>query len=539
MTENSSRRVLVGTLAAAAVFGAVGAPPAAAATLASSAALAPNLTLTTTTEEHVVRRFAAAPTPDVYKRALTIGWSAWIDEQFAMTNSTPAMAAWLKKFHYWFPTGDMGMKELNAWAAETGFSLSGVPILHAGLQRTYTMYLRQMLSPAKVREAWTEFWLDNFSMPYVDKYPGDIFDTDRDVRDNALTSVPNVIKTVYSRGLVYSALDNNQNKKTGINENLARETMEIHLLGPGNYTERDVEQLAILLSGIWSHPYHDYYARVTGEHMVTSAPLVIRGRSYPNSTLAEATASWAKFLEDTLADPASKRHLSKKIARRFVMDEPTPALIDRLAANMTANGGDIKALTKAIIASPEFSQSVGKKFRRPSEYLTVLLGARKPEYVIPQINPWFPTSTFKDKTDRGGQIWTSVPYAPLTQTAAIAAQAGHHLRKWEPADGYPDVAEYWMSPGSVLPVLSAAARNGDVDKELKPTLTWTQATGVSTRMPTRVRAITLVRALTGYTPSGEILNLVSADLANPNLTAEQRVAAAVRTTMASPLAWMR
>ena len=156
----------------------------------------------------------------------------------------------------------------------------------------------------------------------------------------------------------------------GLNENLAREILELHTVGlDGGYSQADVTEFARALTG-WSvgglREAEDRQGRFVFR-VAAHEPgaRTVMGRTYPAGEVMQAGA----ILKDLAAHPATARHLARKIARHFVADDPPPALVSRLEAAWTASGGDLAAVARALVAAPEAWAPAPAKFKTPYEFL--------------------------------------------------------------------------------------------------------------------------------------------------------------------------
>jgi uncharacterized protein (DUF1800 family) len=188
--------------------------------------------------------------------------------------------------------------------------------------------------------------------------------------DNAQSVGPNsdAARRLSRRGFGFSA----QRQKIGINENLAREILELHTLGVnGGYTQADVTEFARVISG-WSigggqgrlrggEPGR-YYFR---ESLHEPGTRHLLGRSYRDSGHAQGVA----VLQDLAASPATAQHLATKLCRHFIADEPPPAAVDRLARVFLANSGDLPSVYRALIDAPEAWSAPLSKYKTPSDYI--------------------------------------------------------------------------------------------------------------------------------------------------------------------------
>lgn len=166
-------------------------------------------------------------------------------------------------------------------------------------------------------------------------------------------------------------------RPTGLNENLAREILELHTLGVnGGYTQADVRALAALITG-WNFERPTPVALFNDSTGVRSGAQLFRfiaeahepgaktllGKTYP-----EGLAGGEAALRDLARHPATARHLATKLVRHFVADTPPPACVDRVARAYQDSDGDLALTMAALIDSPEAWTPERRKFKRPDEY---------------------------------------------------------------------------------------------------------------------------------------------------------------------------
>jgi uncharacterized protein (DUF1800 family) len=166
------------------------------------------------------------------------------------------------------------------------------------------------------------------------------------------------------------------NRDKGLNENLAREILELHTLGVRTvYTQADVTNFAKVLTG-WTilptatNPDHG------GEFVFLKrahepGPQTVVGKDYDDPGPEQGRA----VLADVGRHPATAKHVATKLARHFVADDPPPALVDRLTQSFLDTDGDLKELAKALIASPEAWAPEQAKIKRPGEWVVAALRA--------------------------------------------------------------------------------------------------------------------------------------------------------------------
>jgi len=159
-------------------------------------------------------------------------------------------------------------------------------------------------------------------------------------------------------------------KTAGLNENLAREILELHTVGiDAGYTQADVTEFARALTG-WSIGLPDdprggagQFVFRPGAHQPGSRTIL--GKRYDEDGEAQARA----VLRDLAANTRTARHLATKIARHFVADDPPPSLVARLEASWRGSGGRLDAVAKALITAPETWAHPPSKFKTPYEFL--------------------------------------------------------------------------------------------------------------------------------------------------------------------------
>ena len=156
----------------------------------------------------------------------------------------------------------------------------------------------------------------------------------------------------------------------GLNENLAREILELHTLGVRSvYTQEDVTSFAKVLTGWTIIPAATNPDRggefVFNPRMHEPGPQTVVGKVYAQADAAQGRA----VLADIARHPATAAHVARKLARHFAADEPPPALVERLARCFLDTDGDLKEIAKALIDAPETWSIERVKLKRPSEWL--------------------------------------------------------------------------------------------------------------------------------------------------------------------------
>ncbi|MBM3604678.1 MAG: DUF1800 domain-containing protein [Alphaproteobacteria bacterium] len=160
-------------------------------------------------------------------------------------------------------------------------------------------------------------------------------------------------------------------KGFGLNENLAREMIELHSLGVGaDYSQKDVEQLARLLAGL---TYNNKSPEIFLERNSEPGAEIILGRAYGNDrdhgTLNDIHAA----ITDLATHEATARHIARKLAIHFISDDPPQSAINRLAGVFHDTGGDLAAVNLALAEAPELDSCFRQKVRPPFEFLVTSL----------------------------------------------------------------------------------------------------------------------------------------------------------------------
>lgn len=255
-------------------------------------------------------------------------------------------------------------------------------------------------------------------------------------------------------------------RKSGLNENLAREILELHTLGvEAGYSQDDVTEFARALTG-WGFYNPNEQAPSDRDIFVFRARLhepgarKVFGRRYAAGGEQQARA----VLKDLATDPHTAKHLATKIARHFVADDPPPALVSRLEATWNRTGGQLDKVAEALIDAPEAWEPTARKFKTPYEFMVSgyrATGAapRRPGelQVLTTLGqkPFTPPSP-KGWAEEGG-AW-SAPDAIIKRMAwsqAFAAQQGQRL---EPVKVAQDALGARLTPTCATIIARAESR---------------------------------------------------------------------------------
>lgn len=281
--------------------------------------------------------------------------------------------------------------------------------------------LRAIYSRRQLYEVMVNFWSDHFNISQQkDDCAWLKTLDDRDViRPHALGKFRDLLHASAQSPAMLVYLDNQENHAGNPNENYARELMELHTLGvDGGYTQHDVEELGRCLTG-WTVSDR-FYRR--GRFMFDSdihddGAKQIFGLTIPAGI---QQAGGERVLDMLAAHPTTAKFIATKLVRRFVSDDPPPALVARTAEVFLKTEGDIKAVLRTILLSQELMapRMPTRKLKRPFTFIASTLR---------QLNA---------HTD-GGE--------PLLR---FLSQMGQPLFQWSTPDGFPDYAAAWQ--GSLL-----------------------------------------------------------------------------------------
>jgi uncharacterized protein (DUF1800 family) len=175
-------------------------------------------------------------------------------------------------------------------------------------------------------------------------------------------------QSIGPRSTMGSRAEERQPRGRGLNENLAREILELHTVGVrSGYTQQDVTEFARALTG-WTLPGGGATATGATFRFVPTlhepGARTILGRTYAEGGEEQARA----VIHDLVTAPATALHIAGKLARHFVADDPPPALVQRLAETFTRTGGELTGVYRELLASPEAWQSASAKFKSPWDW---------------------------------------------------------------------------------------------------------------------------------------------------------------------------
>jgi uncharacterized protein (DUF1800 family) len=309
-------------------------------------------------------------------------------------------------------------------------------------------------------EQLTDFWFNHFnvsiSKPECREF---VLPYERDaIRPSALGRFRDLLQASATHPAMLLYLDNarsvatpsaetvarrNQKENRGLNENYARELMELHTLGvDGGYTQDDVIAVARAFTGWTVYPPRGE-ARERVDRAIArarrfgGAGVVVRGdflfrpdaHDAGAKTVLGHTLQAGRGIEDgedvlnlVAAHPATCRRIALLLARRFVADEPPAPLVDRLVSVFSGTGGDIRAVLSALVGAPEFWSEAARRGKIKSPFEVAASSLRALGAVV----------------------------EPINDVARRVARMGEPLYAYEAPTGYPDRAQQWVNAGALL-----------------------------------------------------------------------------------------
>ena len=417
---------------------------------------------------HALNRLAFGPAPGDLDRVTQMGVHAWIAEQLhperlalpsfladqLSTLRTPSETQRQMVDQY----REMAREAKAAKQAETASPDGGKAVTGQGADRRRQVaaitveageerLLQALASPRQLQEVLVDFWFNHFNVfqgkglvrVLVESYEREA------IRPHVLGRFRAMLGATAKHPAMLFYLDNwlsaapgyqprrGTAKVSGLNENYAREVMELHTLGvDGGYSQQDVTELARILTGWTLAPQEprrrrfgqgtDDTASGRGDSIFAFDPArhddgtkTWLGRSVPPNGQLEG-----EFALDVLANhPATAKHIAFKLARRFVADEPAPALVDRLARRFTDSGGDLRAVMQALVDSPEFRDPRPVKFKTPYQYAVSSVRA------------------------------TGIATTNVKPLMAVLSQLGQPLYGCQTPDGWHDTEADWLNPNAI------------------------------------------------------------------------------------------
>ena len=288
--------------------------------------------------------------------------------------------------------------------------------------------VRAVHSERQLQEVMTDFWFNHFNIFWAkgaDRWLTTDFEMNA-IRPNAMGKFKDLLMATAKSPAMLFYLDNFQSTSLrGINENYARELMELHTMGvDGGYTQKDVQEVARAFTG-WS---------IEGPRR--SGKFIFRPRVHdPGEKVVLGHRISAGGMKDGEAvidilahHPSTAHFIAKKLVTRFVSDNPPESLVSHIAGIYRATDGDIGEMLRAIFTSPEFysPEAMNSKMKSPFELAVSAI------------------RVLNGTTDGSRAL------------AQMIARMGQPLYQYQPPTGFPDRRSEWTSNGSIVERLNFA-----------------------------------------------------------------------------------
>jgi uncharacterized protein (DUF1800 family) len=370
-----------------------------------------------------VGRFSYGVTPALAAEVVAAGGAkAWFEQQLAPARIADPVTDALVG---WYPSLSRSPEEL--WQRQIQEVEGGWEVM-ADYARW--VLLRRIHAKRQLLEVMTEFWENHLHVPVW----GDATFTWRSpygsvIRKRALGRFDDLLHATITHPAMLIYLDGAVSTAAHPNENLGRELLELHTVGRGSYDEDDVKASARILTG-WAVDMWDTWAASysTADHW--RGPVQVMGFSDPN-TSPDGRDLTRRYLTYLAHHPATAQRLARKLAVKFVGDNPPRSLVDELARVYLAHDTAIKPVLRALISSDAFQASVGAKVRDPGEDVVAtyrVLGATLQEP---------PTGDARDDYAATALLW---------QVGAL----GTSPFAWPRPDGQPLDNDSWSSPSRLI-----------------------------------------------------------------------------------------
>lgn len=351
-------------------------------------------------------RLTYGPSLDDRRRMAAIGPLAWIEEQLAPERLADSATDLLLSA---YPSLRMSASDLIDLSDKLFDEQDRLTVPTELRQATL---IRRVTSRRQVYERTVEFWTDHFSIS-VDKGDCCYLKTvdDREViRRHAFGRFADLLRASAHSPAMLVYLDNQANRSGAPNENYARELMELHTLGiDGGYSQGDVEELARCLTG-WT--VKDHFWR--GQFRFDSRQHDGGVKRLLGMTLEPRGEEEGELVLGLLAEhPSTARHLARKLARRFIRDDPPADLVERTARAFESSRGDLRLTLRTLLLDGQGARQ--PKIKRPLDF--VLSSLRQLQARVQDARSL---------------------HDPL-------ARMGHLPFAWPTPDGFPDTAEPWMT----------------------------------------------------------------------------------------------
>ena len=417
------------------------------ASAASSVVAQPALTLQQQAS-HVLNRLGFGPRPGDLERVLQMGVGRYIDAQLDPA-SVPLPETLTQQLGALELTGQGAGRTLSDFLAvrqmvkgedDAARQKRRDVVTRITVQTAQARLLRAIGSPRQLEEVMVDFWFNHFNVfsgKGLDRALVNSYERDA-IRPNAMGRFRDLLGATAKHPAMLFYLDNwtsigadvvpgtrpgagPKARASGLNENYARELMELHTIGvDGGYSQKDVTELARMLTG-WSFEPRALVREEQGFRF-DAARHDVGAKEWLGYHVDAAGQREGEFALDILAaHPATAQRVSYQLAQYFVQDAPPPALVARLAKRFVDSGGDIRAVLRTLFASPEFMApaAFGAKFKTPYQFVVSAVRV------------------------------TGLPVGGVRSLMATLNQLGMPLYGWPTPDGYKNTQAAWLNPDAI------------------------------------------------------------------------------------------
>jgi uncharacterized protein (DUF1800 family) len=355
----------------------------------------------------LVRRATFGVTEEEYARAKSMGFKRYLEYQLKPSSIDDSAC-----------DAVIGTRFPSLALDGTGLYQQDQNALWNQLQEA-TLY-RAAFSKRQLYERMVHFWTDHFCIWYPKVNYLKLLDDRNVIRRHALGKFPDLLRASAHSPAMLEYLDNTRSRGRNVNQNYARELMELHTLGvDGGYTQTDVEEVTRCLTG-WTIQGRGEFRFDPSGHDFTAKTVL--GQSIPamaTSAGAAAQQDGETVLDILIAHPSTAKFIAKKMIRWLLQYDPPQTLIDTVAATYARTAGDIPSMIRDIL-TPANLIAAPFKYRQPYQLVAAALRAAQPSTVI-------------------------------TLSAISGNQMrvlGQTLFNWEDPDGFPDYVDWWA--GTIL-----------------------------------------------------------------------------------------
>ena len=395
---------------------------------------------------HVLNRLAYGPAPGDIERVTQMGVARYIDSQLypeslelpAALNERLAALDTVQRSSGEVLGDFLAVRDMVKDETDGARAMRREVLGRIATQAAEARIARAVASPRQLEEVMVDFWFNHFNVfsgkgqvrPLVASYERDA------IRPYVFGSFRDMLGATAKHPAMLYYLDNYVSKAGGLNENYARELMELHTLGVDKgYTQKDVTELARMLTG-WTFAPRQLVARNETFRFDPKRHDNGEKQWLGRAVMPQGQAEGEYALDVLAVHPATARHVSYKLAQYFVADQPPPALVERMAQTWTASRGDIRSVLRTLFASEEFMapEAQGAKFKTPYQFVI--------------------------SAARAAQGGNAAALAEVKPVMGVLDRLGMPLYGCQTPDGYKNTQAAWLNPDALSRRIGFAATLG-------------------------------------------------------------------------------